>query len=918
MRSLTEELIETKTAPPPWMGDKIRRDALLERLDAVLSKRLVLIHAPAGYGKTSLLSQWRDHHTKTSARIAWLTLDKEDSDPKRLVQYLWLATAELEGTGKSTRITDTPPDLPARTMLSAIVNRLNRIEWPMILIFDDLHRAEGTSVSDILKSLVRIAPRNCHFIIASRDWPELNQSLLAAEDQLHIISSEDLKFSEAEAEALLMRNQQTSLDRDDMQQIYQRTEGWPIALQLTSISLKRSTNHKQWVMSLRGSNSELASYLAEQVFMSLPSETQDIIIRTAIADDLTAELVNTLCSRQDGGLLLQRLAEHNVFLTPTSDDKQTYRYHQLFSEFLRERLANQDMGKYRSLQRIAARWFADNGNVVHAVNHSILSHEHELLAEIIESAGGWRMIPDGLQSVASSAMDALPESMIVTRPGLMLTRIYIAMKRGELGAARSDYENLLKSVNSASLPADLKIEIQVVGDVLDEYENVPMTLEDLLARESLLRTLRPGDHLVLGSVSESLAAKYYESGRLERAIEPILAAREHYQARGLLYSDLFTRFLEARIRGAQGRLQDATDILATARVEIENCFGDRSDLAANCAAYQAEVLYEKDDPQGALELLKWALPHMEQSDGWVDVYFAAYTTAARAFYATGNAQAARDLLASARRLARRRRLYQLELLLQLCELHLIIEDGQIDAAAREYASTLNLDELADQMAGESPVYRQVAVSASLCRAKLKLISAREDSAIQELNHLKSWSSEHGAGRLLIDIHILLAYGLNLKYSTEESRENFEQAVNIAMRQGFIRPFLNARRFIDPLLRSSLAAGRLIDRFRDRFLEEISRKASNEDSATLSRGGFSAAEMSVVTYLCRGYSNKEIAKLIGMSPDTVKYRLKSIFKKLGVSKRSDAVDAIHHRRVLNINDSPLPPGDKTSLIDNSLH
>jgi len=899
------ELIETKTAPPPWMGDKIRRDALLSRLDAVLSSRLTLIYAPAGYGKTSLLYQWRQRHENSGFLVAWLTLEKDDADPKRFMHYVWLSVS-AQGSGTKRRdVAITPPDLPARAMLSAIVNHLARVSRPFVLIFDDVHRADSAAVSDALRSLIRLAPRNCHFIIASRDCPKLDQSILAAEGHVREIKAEDLRFSESEAEALLTRNRSLALDREDIRRIYRRTEGWPIALQLSSLSLERSLNHKEWLVGLSGSDAELAHYLSEQVFMGLSPEMQEVALRTAVVENLTADLVNALCNRHDGGLLLERLVERSVFLTPLAEDRRIYRYHQLIAEYLRGRLAAQDMGKYRELHGIAARWFSKHGNVPQSVNHSIQAEDYALLATIIQEAGGWRLMQSGLQEVAVRALEALPPATVAANPHLMLTRICRGIKRGELGEARADYERLLADADHAQTPSDLRTEIEVVGDLLAEYENVPMTLEDLLAKEALLRTLRPGDHLVLGSASESLGAKYYESGRLERALEPTLVAREHYQARGLVYSDIFTRFHEARIRFAQGRLHEATDILSAARTTIENSFGAHSDLAANCSAFQAELLYEKDCLQEALALLEWSLPHMEQYDGWVDVYAAAYSTAARAASAIGQPDTAQEFLARGRRLARRRRLRQLELLVQLCELHLLLNQARAGPAGEELARSISLDDLADTMATESPEFRRVAVSAALCRAKLNLVSERYEPALSELSGIRNWASQHGGGRLLVDVHILMASALHHSGMAKPAQSRFNEAVNVAMAQGFVRPFLDAQRFIEALVREALCDTRRPDRYRDRFLKDLARKFTSQPHTQGASGGLSPAELAVLGYLCSGYSNKEIARLIGMSSDTVKYRLKSVFRKLGVAKRREAVNVAREKGLFCEHDVALP-------------
>lgn len=885
-----DELIRTKTAPPAWMGDQIRRDALLARLDEALHRRLTLIHAPAGYGKTSLLAQWQQRHRDSNLRTAWLTLEKDDADLKRLTQYIALA---IDGAGAGTgdggaRATPAPADLPPRAALSALINRLMREDRPVALLFDDFHRVDSPAVAEFMQSLIRLAPPHCHFIVASRDNPWLGQSALAAEEQLLEVAAEDLKFSASEAAALLGRNREIALDSEDMSRIFERTEGWPIALQLTALSLRRGADQKQIVERLGGTSSELARYLSEQVLMGLAPEVRDVVVGTALIEVLNGDIVNALCDRTDGWLLLEHLEQQGVFLTALSDERQAYRYHQLFAEYLRERLVRQDRERYGLLQRKAARWFADHGVVTQAVNHAILSGDSALLAAIVEEAGAWRLIPNGLQDVAANALENLPDALVRANPRLMLMRVYLAIKHGEMDEARAQQDWLVEAFRTADLSADLRTEIHMVGDVVVEYENQPVTFDDLLAREALLRTLPGSDHLMLGHFSESLGAKYYESGRLERALEPTLAAREHYQARGSLYSDVFTRFLEARIRFAQGRLKESIDILEATRGRIDGSFGERSDLAAHCAAFEAELLYEQDQVEEAAALLEWSLPHIEQSDGWVDVYAAAYGTAARIAAADGRIEDARATLARARRLAQRRRLRQLELLAQLQELKLLILHGQADGIAEGQAQDMGLDALAGDMATESPVYRQVAIAAALCRAQVRLIEGACEPALAELNILRQWASQHGAGRLLIEGNILLAYGLQRSGEAARARGFFDEAVGMAMFQGVVRPFIDARRFVEPMLRASSLRNDTVDRFRDQFLKRLSRAFSSRPQSSAAQGGLSAAEVEVLTYLCQGYANKEIARLIDMSPDTVKYRLKSLYKKLGVTKRRDAV------------------------------
>lgn len=889
------DVIAAKFDPPIWMSEQIHRGLLLRQLDHALSHRLTLVHAPAGYGKTSLLAQWRDSLAPAAAQVAWLTLERDDRDLKRLVRYLLIA---IHGDAQAGSQKSSSPDLPPRAALSAIINGLAGRSNPFVLILDDLHHADSEPVVAFLQSLIRLAPANCHFIFASRDYPRLGQSVLAAEEQVLEITAHQLKFSLAEAESLLGRADEP-LETTDIETILDRTEGWPIAVQLASLSLKRGADAGRVIDEYCGSSTDLARYLSEQVLMTLPQDTREIVIRTALLDRLTGGMVDLLCDREDGWLVLERLEQQGVFLAPVTWERREYRYHQLFAEYLRDRFERSDRAGYSDLQRRIAQWFAERGMVADAVNHAILASDDLLLAGIIEEAGGWRLIPQGLQGVVERGLSKLPAALIRSRPGLALAQVYLQIKLGELGTARAEYDRLAAEAEKAELAAAIRIEMQVVGDTLTDYENQPMTLEDLLAREALLRRFPANDHLVLANISETLGAKYFEGGWLERALQPTLAAREHYQSCGSLYSDLFTRFLEARIKRAQGRSKEAGTILQAAWQAIVENFGSRSDLAANCAAFQAELLYEQDRVAEARELLSWALPHMEQSDGWVDVYAVAYFTEAGALAGEGAFDEACDVVARARRVAGRRRLLQLEQLADICEIDLKVSQGFLSAAG-----AIDLDRYADKMTEESPQYRPVAVAASLCRVRLRLLTGAHEAALEELTRLRGWADQRGAGRLLVDVNILAAAAMRSLGAVDDARNCFDEAVSIAMFQDIVRPFVDSRQFVQPCLEDAMRADTQVDRFRAQFLKTLAKSLASCRNVVAGQGPFTEAEAEVLLYLSQGHSNKEIARLIGMSPDTVKYRLKSVFRKIGVAKRRDAVRIAAERGL--VSGQPAPP------------
>lgn len=888
-----KNFISTKFDPPAWIGSQIRRESLLSHLEQSLERRLTIIFAPAGYGKTSLLSQWRAELDDKAIKVGWLTVDRDDSDLLRLTQNLYMS---FGGEAHLPPNVSEAERLPPRAAMSAIVQLLEKGQDPHVLIIDDLHKAASEPVLSFFEKLVRFAPPHCHFVIATRDYPAIGQSLLLAERQLLKLTVNDLRFSESEIDQFFQKAK-IDVHTDTLKPIVERTEGWPIAVSLASLSLQKGVSESKLMGDVAITGPELARYLSEQVLEKLPDDIREIVLRTAILDTITGGLVDTLCDRNDGWAQLDNLEQQGVFLTPQDDRREHYRYHQMFAEHLREIFHKTRPDEYRNAQAKAAGWFYDNDSIADAVSHAILSDDLELVGDMIENAGGWRLIALGHQVVVEQALAVLPRAVINARPRLMLTEVYHKMKHGELRAAREAFDALTIDIADENLPPEFRTEIRVVGDTLSDYENQPVTFEDLIERQALLRKFATDDHLVYANISETIAAKYFEGGWLERALQPALEAREHYQACNSNYSDMFTRFLEARIKRAQGRAIEAKAILLEALEVIADSFGDRSDLAANGSAFLAELLYEENEIEEAQSLLDWALPHMEQSDAWVDVYAAAYFTQARLYASQGHFDKAFQVIARTRRTAQWRRLRQLEILADIWEVDLQISFDANVEMAQAMAAASNIDDFADAMEERSPNYRPATVAAILTRIRLNLIDGNPEAAMKDLECISEWATERGAGRLLIDVGILRAYAYLKLDKISESRAIFDEAIGTAMYQNVSRPFIDAQMFVRPCLSQIMDPDMGIDRFRSEFIAQIKKAIADFKIDETIFGPFNKAEAEVLYYLSMGYSNKEIARLIDMSPDTVKYRLKSVFKKIGVGKRRDAVRVAAERGLI---------------------
>lgn len=885
-----DSVIAARFEPPKWMAGQIERSALLAQLGKALTKRLTIVQAPAGYGKTSILSQLRSRLEGEQQQVAWLTLEHDDCDLARLADHLAVLLTGQRAVKRSTRRN---AEYPASAALSYIIRSLQNDQAPKVIILDDLHRATGSDVARFLGDLVRLSPPNCHFIVASREKPLLGQTVFAAEGQLLELGPSELRFSADEALAL-MGGGDDPAKQQAIQDILERTEGWPIAIKLAALTVDLQQGG---IGDFHGTGTDLARYLSEQVLIALPPDLQDIVLRTSLPETVDGELVNLLCNCKNGWLQLEQLEQQGVFLSPVDARRKNYRYHQLFAEFLRTRFQRTDPTGFAQLQGALSDWYQQAGQTSQALSHAIAAGENDRIVKIIEAEGGWRLIPQGFQHVLERAIQALPNRIIAAKPKTALARVYLVMKQGDLARARTLFEQACAVVQHDEISAELRTEFRVVGDTLSDYENRPVTFEDLIEREALIRKIPANDHLVLANIRETLGAKYLEGGWLERALQPILAAREHYLTADSLYSEMFTRFLEARIKRAQGRSKEALAILQDAARDIAANFGDNSDLAANCAAFLAELLYEEDRLPEARELLEWCVPHMEQSDGWVDVYHAGYATYAHILASEARFDDAWAMLGRARRVAASRGLHQLSLLADICEcdLRLLFGESAADVAAR--ADDFQINEMADSMHDRSPCFRPASVAAMFLRIKLDLARSRADQAATDIATMLNWAMEHGAGRLLVDINILSAYHHHLRGNGHDSEMAFDEAVSISMFQDLRCPFIDNRRFAQPCLDRLLAKPIEMDRIRNQFVKNIGRAINATRNTITVQGLFNEAEAEVLQYLSKGHSNKEIARVIGMSPDTVKYRLKSVFKKLGVNKRRDAIRVAAERGLL---------------------
>jgi LuxR family maltose regulon positive regulatory protein len=331
-------LLKTKLYIPPVRPVLVPRPRLIERLNAGLQRKLTLISAPAGFGKTALAAQWISD--LQSPVVAWLSLDEDDNDPARFFTYLIAAleTVQADVGVDALALLQSPQPPPLQAVLTMLINSLTTIPADFVLVLDDYHVVEQQPIHDALTFLLDHLPPQMHLVIASRADPPLPLARLRTRSQLTELRAADLRFTPDEAAAFLNQAMGLSLSPEDVAALEARTEGWIAGLQLAALSMQGRDDIPGFIAAFTGSQHYILDYLVEEVLQRQPESIQAFLLQTSILERMTGPLCDALTDTGDGQTMLDRLEHANLFIAPLDDERHWYRYHRLFADFLRARL----------------------------------------------------------------------------------------------------------------------------------------------------------------------------------------------------------------------------------------------------------------------------------------------------------------------------------------------------------------------------------------------------------------------------------------------------------------------------------------------------------------------------------------------------------------------------------------------------
>jgi LuxR family maltose regulon positive regulatory protein len=882
-----EPLLTTKLFVPPLRPDRIPRSRLLQRLDAGLpsqgngfARKLTLVSAPAGYGKTTLLAEWvaRMEHP-----VAWLSVDDGDDDPVRFLAYL---TAALTMVPRFT----SPPDLPdpgvsGEATLTVLLNQAARLAAPVVLVLDDVHRITAPAVHDLLAFLLDNLPPTLHLVIATRADPPLPIARLRARGQLTEIRQTDLCFSHTEAAAFLRQSMALDLTPEDVAVLADRTEGWIAGLQMAAVSMRQRDDLGEFVRAFAGSHRYVMDYLMEEVLRRQPAELQTFLLQTSILDQLCGPLCDAVSSPQPRGgsqSVLEHLDQANLFVTPLDDRRTWYRYHRLFADLLQRQLTQRYPELIPDLHRRASTWYEDEALLPESIEHALAAGDFERAANLIEQIVEPLMMRSEVMTLRKW-LDALPGPVLAQRPGLSAYHAWLLLLAGE---PLCQVESRIDSVR-----ADAGREfgqIQAARALIALFQGqadrvIPLT-------EAALKTLTDE-----GGFWHAVASWLHS---LFQIPEAALRSEDATPLKQLIQSQLATQnvFLSVmglcnlgELRLKQGRLHEAEKRFDQALTRATDREGQRVPIAGVPLTWLGELARERNELPTAEARLTEGIERISE---WGPIAaIDGYLALARLRQAQGDHPGATAALDEADRLAVLFDATEMDdHMVAMARARIAALQGDFAAVERWVESrglqALDPDEL--RLDAEIELHLRKYELAVLALARI--LERRPREALPFLEPLLDHVADKGRWGLGIEALALQAAAYHLLGETGPALTRLERALARAEPEGYVQLFVEIGEPMAQLLYQAAErdlfpeyAGRLLAAF-----PEPAEPTTVPPSTQPLIEPLSERELEVLSAIAAGLSNQETARRLYISERTVKWHASNIYGKLQVSNRTEAV------------------------------
>jgi LuxR family maltose regulon positive regulatory protein len=888
-------MLATKLYVPQPQPTAVVRPRLIERLNEGLHRKLTLISAPAGFGKTTVVSEWV---ACCDRPVAWLSLDEGDSDPTRFLAYLVAAlqtiAADIGQTVLGALQSPQPP--PIASTLTSLLNEITTVPDDIMLVLDDYHAIDAKSVDDALTFLIEHLPPNMHIAITTREDPRLPLARMRVRGQLTELRAADLRFTPTEAAEFLNQMMGLDLSEGDIAALESRTEGWIAGLQLAAISMRGHDDAAGFIASFTGSHRFVLDYLVEEVLQRQPAPVRSFLLQTSILDRLTGPLCDTVTGQEGGQLRLESLERGNFLVVPLDDQRRWYRYHHLFADVLRAHLQAEQPEQVATLHQGASEWYEHHGSIGDAIRHAMAAGDVERAANLVERAlPAYRR--DRLSTTLLGWLKALPDEVIRWRPVLCVAYATVLMSNGEL----DDVEDWLRDAErwldaTADTAKSPPVGMVVIFD--EEFRRLPgliaayraghaYLLGDIPATtthaQQALDLVPADDHVTRGAAAALLGLAFWASGDLE-------AAQQHY-ATGMaslgqagFHSDVINGAnTVAAIKMAQGRIRDAERTLEQAIQRATELGNPNLHGTSDFLVGLSEIKRERNDLDAATDHLRRAqelAPGAEVSHNrarWC-------VAMARIKEARGDLDGALVLLDEAERL-RGPDFFPRVRPVAAVRTRIWLKQGRLDDA-RDWARERGLS------AKDDLSYLREFEHITLARLLLaEQARTHPRGSLHEvmalLDRLLHQAETGGSTKSAVEILLLQALAHQLAGDIPAALVPLKRALTLAEPEGYVRVFVDEGPPLATLLDAASKQGAAPSYTRQLLTDSgtpENRPPTQQDLIE----PLSDRELDVLRLLATDLDGPEIARELNVTLNTMRTHTKNIYSKLGVTNRRAAI------------------------------
>lgn len=871
----------------------VHRSELYEKLNTGLNRKLILISAPAGFGKSTVVSNWINQH---KIPTAWFSIDSNDNDPVDFLSYIISAIQGLnKQIGQSAlKLLKSPNQPSSESIINLLINDIISINKDFLLVLDDFHLINNNEIYKLVSYLLEYIPDNFHVVILSRSDPNLPIAKLRSQHQLIELRSSDLSFSANDISVLFNKKLKIKLSVEDIYSLETKTEGWIAGLQLTALSMSGHENISEFIKALKGDNRYIMDYLIEEVLKIQSDDTKEFLLQTSILEQFSAPLCNAVLNRNDSQLILEKLEKNNMFIFPLDAERHWYRYHHLFADLLKQRLLLKDKSTIEDLHNKACGWFEQNKMQELAIGHALEINNYEksiqLLGEIVE-----KMWENGLHSAIMKYGDLLPDEFIKMNPDFCLYYSWILITAGQiqkaepfLASAEKITEKIINDKNSSK--EDIQYHKKRLGkiSVAFAYLNSHIEHSDKIFdySKTAMLNLSEDDPLWFSWAWFSYGIAHFSNGELFESNEAYKNALEYAKKSGNIYqiSSIAIRLAEneQQLGHYKSSYKICSDLLTLMKEKGYSQLAKAEWTYTGLFSMMAATQFMWADMDSAFENIKIAYGLCNSGrDIMLKTFVLLNYSCVQ--HGRGDTTGAEKILNELEDIMKQNEVSPyLTFAYVAWNVYRLIELNKLDQANNvimEYG--LGLDKKISH-ANEL---------AYISYAGLLLEQYKLDEAALLLSELYSFVNEGKRTERLIELKVLYAIMYKKRDNHEKAVTNLIEAMELAADENLLIYFVSRIDDINDLLKEifkiqATSKTNISKEFIDNLKLAIEKKEKRKKIHA--EAGLSTREMDTLKLIAENLTNKEIADRLFISLNTVKTHVRNILLKLEIDNRAQAV------------------------------